>query len=151
MKYLVALHKEYGGYTTESANKALDASDEMKCRRVVARVLRERGIEVSPGHLEGVEEIVPSEYDTITEEEFETAAQFLRVRRKMVEMCNSGEAWFPYTPFFRGWGDDTVPGQTARWDGATLTLYDKRGDIASFNTKPDVPCRGLVAPERRRN
>ena len=144
---LVALHKEYGGYTTESANKALDASDEMKCRRVVARVLRERGIEASPGHLEGVEEIVPSEYDTITEEEFEAAAQFLRVRRKMVEMCNSGEAWFPYIPFFRGWSDDTVPRQTVRWDGATLTLYDKRGDIASFNTCQMFPVEGSWRPK----
>ena len=144
---LVALHKEYGGYETESANKALDASDEMKCRRVVARVLRERGIEVSPGHLEEVEEIVPSEYDTITEEEFETAAQFLRVRRKMVEMCNSGEAWFPYIPFFRGWGDDTVPRQTVRWDGTTLTLYDNRGDIASYDTRQMFPVGGSWHPK----
>ena len=144
---LVALHKEYGGYETESANKALDASDEMKCRRVVVRVLRERGIEVSPGHLEEVEEIVPSEYDTITEEEFETAAQFLRVRRKMVEMCNSGGAWFPYIPFFRGWGDDTVPRQTVRWDGTTLTLYDNRGDIASYDTRQMFPVGGSWHPK----
>lgn len=144
---LVALHKEYGGYENESANKALDASDEVKCRRVVARVLRERGIAVSLGHLEGVEEIEPSEYDTITEEEFETAAQFLRVRRKMVEMCNSGEAWFPYIPFFRGWSDDTVPRQTVRWDGTTLTLYDKRGDIASFNTRQMFPVGGSWRPK----
>lgn len=144
---LVALHKEYGGYKTESANNALDASDEMKCRRVVARVLQERGIEVSPGHLEGVGEIVPSKYDTITEEEFETAAQLLRVRLKMVEMCNSGEAWFPYIPIFRGWGDDTAQGQTVRWDGTTLTLYDKRGDIASFNTRQMFPVEGSWRPK----
>lgn len=144
---LVALHKEYGGYEAESANKALDASDEMKCRRVVARVLRERGIAVPLGHLEGVEEIEPSEYDTITEEEFETAAQFLRVRRKMVEMCNSGEAWFPYIPFFRGWSDDTVPRQTVRWDGTTLTLKDRRGDIASFNTRQMFPVEGSWRPK----
>lgn len=144
---LVALHKEYGGYENESANKALDASDEVKCRRVVARVLRERGIAVSLGHLEGVEEIEPSEYDTITEEEFETAAQFLRVRSKMVEMCNSGEAWFPYIPFFRGWSDDTVPRQTVRWDGTTLTLYDNRGDIASYDTRQMFPVGGSWHPK----
>ena len=144
---LVALHKEYGGYKTDSADKALDASDEMKCRRVVARVLRERGIEVSPCHLEGVEEIEPSEYDTITEEEFETAAQFLRVRRKMVEMCNSGEAWFPSIPFFRGWSDGTVPGQTVRWDGTTLTLKNQRGDIASYDTRQMFPVGGSWHPK----
>ena len=49
---LVALHGEYGNYEAKSAKKARAASNKMDCRQAVARVLSERGIEVSTGRRE---------------------------------------------------------------------------------------------------
>ena len=51
---LVALHGGYGHYKVESTRKGRAASDEMGCRRVVARVISERGIEVSAGRREAL-------------------------------------------------------------------------------------------------
>lgn len=52
---LVALHGEYGDCKVTSTRKARTASNEMACRRAVARVLSERGIEVSAGRREARE------------------------------------------------------------------------------------------------
>lgn len=59
---LVALHGEYGDCKVKSTKKARAASNEMSCRRVVARVLSERGIEVSADRREAreVPELPPS-------------------------------------------------------------------------------------------
>ena len=92
---------------------------------------------------------VPPEYNIITKDEEETAARFLRILIWARDAAQQGKLPKRHVPHFTGW--TTEEGVSAKWSGWDFTLYDKRGEIACFNSdlSPSLAYRGIESVEVR--
>ena len=86
---------------------------------------------------------VPPEYNIITKNEEETAAQFLRTLIWARDAAQQGKLPERHVPRFTGW--TTEEGVSAKWSGLDFTLYDERGEIARFESdlSPMLAFRGI--------
>ena len=92
---------------------------------------------------------VPPEYNIITKNEEETAARFLRILIWARDAAQQGKLPKRHIPHFSGWTSEE--GVSAKWRGWDFTLYDKRGEIACFNSdlSPSLAFRGIESVEVR--
>lgn len=92
---------------------------------------------------------VPPEYNIITKDEEETAARFLRILIWARDAAQQGKLPKRHIPHFTGW--TTEEGVSAKWRGWDFTLYDKRGEIACFNSdlSPSLAFRGIESVDVR--